>query len=58
MCNSCCVGGDVYDLIQQKEGVGFVEAKRIAQERFGAEGATPVKNKKRPGRKAWKPPWM
>ena len=57
-CNSCVEGGDLYDLIKLKEGVGFVEAKQIAQTRFGAEGGPTRPAKSKTPKKPWKPPWL
>lgn len=38
VCMACGAKGDVYNIIEHHEGVGFREAKRIGQELFGASG--------------------
>lgn len=59
-CNVCCEGGDLWDLVKIKEGVGFTDAKRIAYERwgYGEPPGGPSLNTKKPGRKKWSPPWL
>lgn len=57
-CYAGCGWGDIYHLIKLAEKVDFPTAKRIAEEKFGAE-APVQRNKKRPGRKgSWVPPWL
>lgn len=39
-CFTCDVAGDAYDIIMKQEGVGFVDAKRRAEEITGASSGS------------------
>src|SRR6478672_11415628 len=36
-CFGCGVGGDVFDFVQEKEGIGFPEAVELLADRYGVE---------------------
>lgn len=69
-CFACGIAGDAIELIKIREGVGFREAKRIAESLAGQSGSTvrgepdtggsflPRKQGHRPGRNRWVSPWV
>lgn len=54
-CHTCGVSGDSWKIIQEQEGLTFIEAKRFAETRFGYESGNVPEPVIR--RRPYKPSW-